>query len=243
MSKIYEALQQAHQQKKASGKNLEVIIPQNLLNRNQVEMGEEMLSLFKVIDNRLPELRHRVLLFIGSRPGEGTSTVVREFARIAAERVGQKVLLVDADRFEGTQSKFYSVESQTSWSQAIEEPAEVERAIHRVGESSLFVSPASNSGSPTPELFNALRFEDFWANVKLNFDLVVIDSSPLALSPDALAIASKVDGVIMVVEAEKTRWRTAKYVKEQIEGVGGSLLGVVFNKRHFYIPQSIYKHL
>ncbi len=94
MRKIYEALQQAHQQKKASGKNLEVIIPQNLLNRNQVEMGEEMLSLFKVIDNRLPELRHRVLLFIGSRPGEGTSTVVREFARVAAERVGQKVLLV-----------------------------------------------------------------------------------------------------------------------------------------------------
>ena len=40
MSKIYEALQQAHQQKKTSGKHLEAIVPQKLLNRERVEIGE-----------------------------------------------------------------------------------------------------------------------------------------------------------------------------------------------------------
>jgi protein-tyrosine kinase len=242
MSKIYEALQQAHQQKKTSGTSLDVIVSQNLLLDEQVEMGEEMLSLYQVIDTRLPDMKNRVLQFIGSRPGEGTSTVVREFARIAAERIGQKVLLVDADRYAGTQSKFYSVESQLSW-QAIDEHAEVGAVIHRVGESSLFVSPSSNSGAPTPSLFNSPRFDGFWASVKLDFDLVLIDSSPLALSPDALAIATKMDGVILVVEAEKTKWQTARHVREQIERVGGNILGVVFNKRRYYIPQSIYKYL
>ena len=67
MSKIYEALQQAHQQKKTSGKNLEAIIPQNLLNREEVEIGEEMLSLHKVIDTLLPGVKNRVIQFIGSR--------------------------------------------------------------------------------------------------------------------------------------------------------------------------------
>ena len=226
-----------------SGKNLEVIIPQNLLNLKEIDIGEEMLGLYKIIDAMLPNTSNRVLQFLGSRAGEGTSTVVRGFAQIAAERIGHKVLLVDADRYEGTQSKFYSAESQYSWMTALEESAEVRRAIHQVNDSSLFVSPASSSGAPTRELFNALRFKGFWASVKIGFDLVVIDSAPLAMSPDALAIASSVDGVILVVEAEKTRWRTARYLREQIDAVGGSILGIVFNKRRFYIPQSIYKHL
>ena len=63
------------------------------------------------------------------------------------------------------------------------------------------------------------------------------------MSADGLAVASKVDGVILVVEAEKTRWQTVRKVKDSISRVGGNILGVVLNKRRYYIPQSIYKHL
>jgi capsular exopolysaccharide synthesis family protein len=243
MSKIYEALQQAHRQKKTSSKSVEVIIPQDFVFNEKVEMGEEMLSLYKVIDSMLPNISNRVVQFIGSRTGEGTSTVVRELARVAAERIGRSVLLLDADRYQGTQSRFFSVASQYSWINVLQESGEVGRAIHRVGESDLFFSPAGNSRDPTPELFNSPQLEGFWANLKLKFDLVIIDSPPLTVSPDALALVSKVDGVVLVVEAEKTKWRTARYVREQIERVGGNILGVVFNKRRYYIPQSIYKYL
>ncbi|MGO9557127.1 MAG: CpsD/CapB family tyrosine-protein kinase [Syntrophobacteraceae bacterium] len=243
MSKIYEALQQAHREKKTSGKSVEVIIPQSLVSHEEVEMGQEMFGLYKIIDTMLPDVSNRVLLFLGSRAGEGTSTVVREFARIAAERIGRSVLLVDADRYEGSQSKFYSLQSQYGWIDVLHGSGEMESAIHQVSESELFVSPVSNTNVATPELFNLPRFEGFWANLKLKFDLVLIDSPPLTVSPDALALASKVDGVVLVVEAEKTKWQSARYVREQIERVGGNILGVVFNKRHYYIPQSIYKHL
>ena len=53
------------------------------------------------------------------------------------------------------------------------------RAIHRVSDSDFFFSPACNSSVPTPELFNSPRFEGFWENLKLKFDLVLIDSPPL----------------------------------------------------------------
>jgi protein-tyrosine kinase len=243
MSKIYEALQQAQRQKKTSGKSVEVIIPQDPVLNEKVEMGEEMLSLYKAIDSMLPDVGNRVVQFIGSRTGEGTSTIVRELARVAAERIGRSVLLLDADRYQGTQSRFFSVASRYSWINVLQESGEVGRAIHRVGESELFFSPACNSSDQTPELFNSPQLEEFWANLKLKFDLVLIDSPPLTVSPDALALVSKVDGVVLVVEAEKTKWRTAKYVREKIEMVGGKVLGVVFNKRRYYIPQSIYKYL
>ncbi len=243
MSKIYEALQQAHQQKKTSGKNLEAIMTRNILDREEVEIGEEMLSLHKVIDTLLPGVKNRVIQFIGSRGGEGTSTIVREFARTAADRIGHSVLLVDADRYQSTQSVFYSVAKQYSWIEVLQESGELERAIHSVGKSNLRVSPSCNSRVFTPELFNSPRFDEFWANLKHNFDLVLIDSPPLTVSPDGLALAAKVDGIVLVVEAEKTKWRTARYVRERIEMVGGKILGVVFNKRRYYIPQSIYQYL
>ena len=58
-----------------------------------------------------------------------------------------------------------------------------------------------------------------------------------------MGLVSQVDGVILVVEAEKTRWQVALNVKEKILQHGGNLLGVVFNKRQFYIPNFIYKYL
>jgi capsular exopolysaccharide synthesis family protein len=243
MSRIYEALEQAHRQKKKSGKNFEIIMYPNLPQHEEVEMSQEMLSLYKGIETMLPDTGNRVLQFIGSRPGEGTSTIIREFARIAADRIGRSVLLMDADRYQGTVSQFYSVASKCSWIDVLQKSGELGQAIHRVSESELFVSPSCNSSVPTPELFNSPRFEGFWGNLKLQFDLVLIDSPPLMVSPDALALASKVDGVVLVVEAEKTKWRTARHVKERIERVGGNILGIVFNKRRYYIPQSIYKHL
>jgi capsular exopolysaccharide synthesis family protein len=243
MSKIYEALEQAQRQRKTGGNNVDVIMYRDLACSEEVEMSQEMLSLYKVIEATLPDTNNRVLQFIGSSPDEGTSTIVREFARIAAERIGHSVLLMDADRYQGTLSRFYSVASQCSWIDVLQESGEMSRAIHRVSDSELFVSPACNSKVATPELFNSPRFEGFWENLKMQFDLVLIDSPPLTVSPDALALASKVDGIVLVVEAEKTKWRTARHVKERIERVGGNILGIVFNKRRYYIPQSIYRHL
>jgi Mrp family chromosome partitioning ATPase len=46
-----------------------------------------------------------------------------------------------------------------------------------------------------------------------------------------------------VLEAEKTRWPVAENTKQMIEKNGGKVLGVVLNKRQFYIPDFIYRRL
>jgi Mrp family chromosome partitioning ATPase len=51
-----------------------------------------------------------------------------------------------------------------------------------------------------------------------------------------------VDGVILVIESQKTRKRAARWAKEQIEGAGGKLLGVVLNKHRYYMPDWLYEH-
>ena len=72
---------------------------------------------------------------------------------------------------------------------------------------------------------------------------ILVDSPPATTSTDGLAISSKVDGVVLVVEAEKTRWPVAETVRDRIKSSGGNILGIVLNKRRYYIPEWIYKKL
>ena len=245
MSKIYEALQHAYKEKTVPEER-HSNVPASFKTAVQgphLEMDEEMLGLYKSIDTLLPATPNKVIQFIGTSVGEGTSTIARAFARLSATRVGCSVLLLDADRHMSTQSLYFDVMSEQSWIEALKKGDTFGNAVYQVGQSSLFVSPSCNSSVATPEIFNSPRFADFWGSLRQTYDLILVDCAPLAVSPDGLALASKVDGVVLVVEAEKTRWQTAKNLRESIQKVGGNVLGAVFNKRRFYIPQSVYKHL
>ena len=244
MSKVYDALQNAYREKKGDENLPEILLPKDTGPQPPgQEIGEQMLTLYQSIDILLPQVKQRTIQFIGSRPGEGTSTIAREFARICATQIGKSVLLLDGDRHQSTQGHFFGIHKKYGWIDAMVKAGSVDEAIHQIGECKLFVSPSSNSSTSTPEIFDSPRFEGFWRSLRARFDLILIDSPPFTVSPDGLAIASRVDGVILVVEADKTRWQTAKNVKERITRIGGNILGIVFNKRRYYIPQSIYKLL
>jgi Mrp family chromosome partitioning ATPase len=243
MSKIYEALQNVQRQKK--GRDAPLPVPVHFANPEPpVGLGleDEMLSLYKIIDTLLPQRKSKIVQFIGAREGEGTSTIVREFARVAADLVGNSVLLLDADRHRPSQGRFFDINKSSCWLDALKSDQNAGDTFHRVGNSKLFVSPSRNSAGYTPEIFD-LRFDRMCESLRADFDLVLIDTSPLMTSPDGLAIASKVDGIVLVVEAEKTRWQTVNRIRDNIVRVGGNILGVVLNKRRYYIPQSVFKYL
>jgi capsular exopolysaccharide synthesis family protein len=244
MSKIYEALQNVHREKKGGGTFMAASMPVPLPIEGAagLAMEDEMLGLHKVIETLLPHQKSRVIQFIGARQGEGTSTVVREFARVSSHLIGHSVLLLDADRHDPGQMNFFEMQEKLGWLSVLRNGGPSSDGFHQVGQSKLFLSPGSNSSVSTPEIFNS-KFEHFCEELREEFDLVVIDSAPLVLSADGLAIATKVDGVILVVEAEKTKWQAVKTMRDSISRVGGNILGVVLNKRRYYIPESIYKHL
>ena len=56
-------------------------------------------------------------------------------------------------------------------------------------------------------------------------------------------LCTKVDGVVLVIEAGKTREQVAVRAKKELEEAGGKVLGVVLNKRKYHIPEWIYKRL
>lgn len=247
MTKIYEALEQAGKSVKAAESGEAASSHRPLFSSSEglieVEMGKEMVRLYQNLQSLFPEMEGKIFQFVGSREGEGTSTIVREFARVATMKFGKWVVLMDADRHEPTQHHLLREVPRFGWEDAVKGEGSIDRALYRVGETPLFISPILGNSDSGPQVFNAPGMDPILSELKERFDLIVIDCPPAATYPDGLAICRMVDGVILVVEAERTRWPVVESVKENIERNGGKILGLVFNKRHFYIPGFVYRRL
>jgi Mrp family chromosome partitioning ATPase len=157
--------------------------------------------------------------------------------------MNKKVLLVDGDRRGTTQNQFYGVKHTIGWQEAVCSEVNIQDVMFQIGAGNLFLWPSSNSSRITAGIFNPQAITALMDMLRAQFDLVVIDSSPLSQSPDGLAIAPHVDGVLLVVEAENTRWRVVENTKNRLKACGANVLGVVFNKRRLHIPSFIYKRL
>jgi Mrp family chromosome partitioning ATPase len=72
---------------------------------------------------------------------------------------------------------------------------------------------------------------------------VLIDCGSFESSVDLLQVASKVDGVVLVVEAGTTDKHQIERVALSITNSGGILLGVVMNKRRYPVPTWLYRVL
>jgi Mrp family chromosome partitioning ATPase len=246
MTKIYEALENAQRGKKGLGKpEIPSSLPPILSSPSKLSESvmEEEIRLYQNMMALISDSGKKIIQFIGSCEGEGTSTIVREFSRVSAVKFNKSVLLLDADRRHPSQHPFFGIKPDCGWEEVVQGNGHIDKALYQIGATSLFISPISKNVAPAQRIFDSSQMDLFWEKLRERFDLILIDSPPATLSADGLALSSKVDGIVLVVEAEKTRWPVAESVKDRINRSGGNILGVVLNKRRLYIPEWIYKKL
>jgi protein-tyrosine kinase len=245
LTRIYEALKHASQiqiSRRPVTEAPEIVtpMPAPLAPTVSDEMDSEILTLYQAVESLLAKIPRKLVMFMGSQPGEGTSTLARAFATLASEHMNKRVLLFDADRQAPNQKNFYGVSSQAGWQDANDTDG-IQDVICRIGASRLYLCPSSNNVTISPEIFDTRTLSATLASLQEKFDLVVIDAPPPQQAPDGLALAPHMDGVILVVEAENTRWKVVENTKNRLMASRARILGMVFNKRRFYIPEYFYR--
>jgi Mrp family chromosome partitioning ATPase len=96
MSRIYEALRQAERERAEAGKLSSLPLREVDPMPAGPEVDRQIYTIYNNISATIAQSERKVIQFIGSREGEGTSTLVNLFARISAEMTGRRVLLLDA---------------------------------------------------------------------------------------------------------------------------------------------------
>lgn len=243
MSKMYEALQQAKGDRPALRQPASVD-PAQVGAAIRLGLETEMLSLYRALDNVFPGLHQKVILFLGAKGGEGTSTVVSSLARVIAERFNRKVAVLDTDTLHPTQHQLLGVSPVVvGWDDVLRGTEPAEKAFYRTNGDRLWVVPVSSARAGTVQVIDAPGMEGFFGALRERFDLVLIDCAPATVFPDSIVLSRKADGMVLVVEAESTRWPVAETVCQQVTKAGGKVIGIVFNKRRYYIPKFVYNRL
>jgi Mrp family chromosome partitioning ATPase len=96
----------------------------------------------------------------------------------------------------------------------------------------LEVITAGTRQSNVTEIASSKRIGSILNSLKEIYEVVIVDAPPLVIS-DSYNLASKVDGVILVMVPGETREEQAKVMKEQLDRAGAKVIGVVFNKISF----------
>lgn len=167
-----------------------------------------------------------------STRGEGKTMTACNLALTRASH-GVRTLLIDADiRGAGVAAFFKSPTPNYGLSDLLAGSADFSTVCTRLrvqGRDTLSVIPA---GSPTPhsaELLESVEMRRLLDEAKQHYDLIVIDTPPLTGVTDAAAIASIVDGVILVVRGGVTDRDALDLTVQRLARVNGQVLGVVFN--------------
>lgn len=194
---------------------------------------------FKLLRSYLPyygdDRDIKSLLVISAEPGDGKTTVCFNLAKAAAG-LGSRVLLIECDLRRGTViGPLLKTPGPTLVNVLIGDasPPEAIRSI-RVGDESAVDVLIAGEAPPlyAGKLIESQAMESLLEGANRNYDLVVIDTPPLSVVADAVALLTKVDGVIVVGRVGTSRWEAARRLREKLTSVGAPLLGVVANGIH-----------
>ena len=191
----------------------------------------------------LPSARRsaiKVIMVAATTHGEGSTTTAAILASTLARSQNLKVLLVDANcRTPALDGVFPDQETNGGLSDLILSEAPLDKSIYQTNLTNLSLLPCGKPVSSPSYLFDGESITHLLVTLRDRFDFIIFDASPLNGYSESYFLAPKVDGVVLVVEAERTRAEVVRKITRELDSAGVNILGVVLNKKKKYIPAFI----
>lgn len=170
----------------------------------------------------------KTLLVTSPAPGDGKTTLAANLATAMAQ-AGNRVILLDCDFRKPSQHRVFELEKKVGMSNVLAGEMTIEQATQPTRVAGLSVVPCGPIPANPSEILNSQSFLDLLDSLSRQYDLVLIDSPPVLPVTDARVLAASCDGVLMALRAEKTTRSAATGARDQLQSVGGRLLGLVVN--------------
>ena len=177
----------------------------------------------------------KTILITSAIPSEGKSLISANLAYSCANH-GKKTILIDFDLRRPGIHKFCNISNEKGLLTLINHPQESPekfsdfafRTLTQI-HPNLFVLPSGGKTRAATEILESNAYEIVLSELRKMADVIIIDSPPIGLFPDSLAIARRVDEVLFVTRYGKVSRKIAKNLLESIDETGAKILGVVLN--------------
>jgi polysaccharide biosynthesis transport protein len=181
------------------------------------------------------------VMVVSAGVGEGKSTTAANLAVVLSE-TGKDVLLVSADLRRPRVHQFFGLPNKTGLSNLLTDGTPPDKRKGPVADgrqmASELWSVAPNLwvvlSGPLPAHPSALMDSDamrqFLKEQRDLFDFIILDCPPALVVADALALAPLADAVLVVADAKESDRDLVSRLKEEVEQVGGKIVGAVLNR-------------
>ncbi len=178
--------------------------------------------LYALVDNP-----PKVIVMTSPGPQEGKSTTCANLGIVLAQ-ADKRTLILDCDLRKPVVHKVFGLRNI----RGIVDVLVGQRRVEDVWQEPLLglkVLPVGPLPPNPAELLSSRRFAEFIASVRKQFDYVLIDAPPIGLVSDPAVLATQGDGVLLVLDAQKTRKTALRESMRSLEAVGANVLGTVMN--------------
>lgn len=169
-------------------------------------------------------------------PSEGKSYISANLA-ITFAQIGKKVILVDSDMRMGRQAEIFKISKGVGLSNyisgldrnGIEISEDIGRYIKETEIANLNLITAGSVPPNPSELLSSPKLQELIENLKSFYDIIIFDGAPIIPITDSLILARNLESTIIVTLYNKTKKDDLLKVKNDIEAVGGKIIGTCIN--------------
>ena len=169
-------------------------------------------------------------------PSEGKSYISANLA-ITFAQIGKKVILVDSDMRMGRQAEIFKISNGIGLSNYIsgldrngmEISEDIGRYIKETEITNLNLITAGSVPPNPSELLSSPKLQELIENLKSFYDIIIFDGAPIIPITDSLILARNLESTIIVTLYNKTKKDDLLKVKNDIEAVGGKIIGTCIN--------------
>jgi succinoglycan biosynthesis transport protein ExoP len=182
-----------------------------------------------------------VALITSALPAEGkTQTAVNTSIMLALS--GKRTLLIDGDLRRPCCHRYLGLENNEGLACILSEQRPPNNLIQPTQTKDLYFLSSGRVAFNPSELLDSRGLSATFESLRLMFEFIIIDSCPIIPISDALAIARLADGVVLVVDSNKTSKQFVRRACTRLSEARANIIGVVLNKsmadggyyKHYY---------
>lgn len=169
----------------------------------------------------------KTIVITSSEPGEGKTTTAGNLA-LSLAKDEKRVMLIDCDLRKPSIHRRFKISNGGGISEVIIGKNSLESVTREVFKN-LDVITSGNIPPNPAEMLGSKPMQIILNNLKEKYDYVILDTPPVLPVTDAQVLSAKVDGVILVVKAEKTKSDSIIKAKKLLDKVHAKFIGSILN--------------
>ena len=226
----------------------ELVLPQPVPGKVPSRLNGDMNDFIEPVRNAIlrddtGNIQSKIIGLTSAKNGEGVSTIAAGLAVTISHHQEGRVLFVDCNFTNPAVHQLFSLQLSPGFCDIIRENLSLGSVVNNIDSPYLDVLTAGVH-NPGDLVLTTSRLRNMFDLFLQEYQYIVLDLPSVERSHQTcIAFSEFSDGIILIIECERTRAESLRHVVESFEHSHINLIGVVINKRKYYLPDWLYNLL